>query len=172
MAIEIKLGDRLAKVELLAEDGTQVKIMVDNKEYDLDMQQVENGVYSVMYKGRSFNVELIDTDSPKKYSVNTFYHSYDAEIIDAETKYLQARKGGEMDDEQSTISSPMPGKVVKIQVGLGEEVKKGDTVIIISAMKMESEYKAGKDGTISEIFVNEEDTVDGNQPLVFIDDLD
>lgn len=172
MAIEIKLGDRLAKVELLAEDGTQVKIIVDNKEYDLDMQQVENGVYSVMYKGRSFNVELIETDSPKKYSVNTFYHSYDAEIIDAETKYLQARNAGNLETEASTITSPMPGKVVKIPVELGSEVKKGETVIIISAMKMESEYKAMKDGVIKEIFVHEEDTVDGNQPLVFIDDLD
>ena len=169
MAIEIKLGERLAKVELLAEDGNQIKIMVDSKEYDLDMHQVENGVYSVMYKGRSFNVELIETDSPKKYSVNTFYHSYDAEIIDAETKYLQARNSGNLEATESTISSPMPGKVVKIPVELGSEVKKGDTVIIVSAMKMESEYKAMKDGIVKEIFVHEDDIIDGNQPLVFID---
>jgi len=135
----------------------------------LDCNQVEKGIYSILFKGRSYNVELIETDTPKKYSVNTFYHSYDAEIIDAETKYLQARKGGDMDDEQSTIYSPMPGKVVKIEVDLGDEVKKGDTVIIISAMKMESEYKAGKDGTISEIFVTEEDTVKANQALIHID---
>ncbi len=169
MSLEIKLGDRTAKVELLAESGNQVKIMVDDNEYDLDCYQVEKGVYSILFKGRSYNVELIDTDSPKKYSVNTFYHSYDAEIIDAETKYLQARTGGDSEDEQSTIISPMPGKVVKIQVALGDEVKKGDTVIIISAMKMESEYKAGKDGTISEIFVNEEDTIKANQALIHIE---
>lgn len=169
MSLEIKLGDRTAKVELLAESGNQIKIMVDDNEYDLDCYQVEKGIYSILFKGRSYNVELIDTDSPKKYSVNTFYHSYDAEIIDAETKYLQARKGGDLEDEQSTICSPMPGKVVKIPVKLGEEVKKGDTVVIISAMKMESEYKAGKDGTISEIFVNEEDTIKANQALVHIE---
>ena len=169
MSLEIKLGDRTAKVELLAESGNQIKIMVDDNEYDLDCYQVEKGIYSILFKGRSYNVELIDTDSPKKYSVNTFYHSYDAEIIDAETKYLQARKGDELEDEQSTIISPMPGKVVKIQVAIGDEVKKGDTVIIISAMKMESEYKAGKDGIISEIFVNEEDTIKANQALVHIE---
>jgi biotin carboxyl carrier protein len=169
MALEIKLDDRIAKVELLAEDGNSVKIMVDNKEYDLDMQQVETGVYSVMYKGRSYNVELIENGTPKKYTVNTFYHSYEAEIIDAETKYQQARNAGNLETAESTITSPMPGKVVKIPVGLGDEVKKGDTVIIVSAMKMESEYKAMKDGLVKEIFVNEEDTIDGNQPLVFID---
>ncbi|WP_372753726.1 biotin/lipoyl-containing protein [Labilibaculum sp.] len=169
MAIEIKLGDRLAKVELLAKDKNQIKIMVDAKEYDLDMIQVENGIYSVMYKGRSYNVELIETSSPKKYSVNTFYHSYDAEIIDAESKYKQARNSGDMETTESTITSPMPGKIVKIPVKLGSKVKKGDTVIIVSAMKMESEYKAMKDGVIKEIFVHEDDTIDGNQPLVFID---
>jgi len=169
MALEIKLGDRIAKVELLTESGNKIKILVDDNEYDLDCHQVEKGIYSILYKGRSYNVELIATDSPKKYSVNTSYLSYEAEIIDAETKYLKARTSGNLEDEQSTISSPMPGKVVKIPVLLGEEVKKGDTVIIISAMKMESEYKAGKDGVISEIFVNEEDIITANQALVHIE---
>ena len=169
MTTEIKLGERLANVELLAEDGNKIKILVDSKEYDLDMLQVENGVYSVIYKERSFNVELIETDSPKKYSVNTFYHSYDAEIIDPETRYQQARNSSNLEMTESTITSPMPGKVVKIQVELGSEVKKGDTVIIVSAMKMESEYKAMKDGVVKEIFVHEEDIIDGNQPLVCID---
>ena len=169
MALEIKLDNRIAKVELLTEEKDKIKIKVDGRVYDLDMQQVENGVYSVMYKNRSFNVELIENGTPKKYTVNTFYHSYEAEIIDAEAKYLQARNANNMEAAESTISSPMPGKVVKIPVDLGEEVRKGDTVIIVSAMKMESEYKAMKDGVVKEIFVKEEDTIDGNQPLVFID---
>jgi biotin carboxyl carrier protein len=169
MALEIKLDNRIANVELLAENGNNVKIIVDDREYDLDMQQVEKGVYSVMYKGRSFNVELIENGSPKKYTVNTFYHSYEAEIIDAESKYLKSRNEGNLESAESTITSPMPGKVVKIPVKIGQEVLKGQTVIIVSAMKMESEYKAMKDGIVKEIFVKEEDTINGNQPLVFID---
>ncbi len=169
MALEIKLGERLAKVELLSEKENHIIILVDDNEYDIDMIQVEKGVYSILYKGRSYNVELIETDSPKKYAVNTHYLSYDAEIIDAETKYLQARNSGDSFEADSTILSPMPGKVVKIPVILGDKVKKGETVIIVAAMKMESEYKAMKDGVVSEIFVKEEDTIDGNQPLIKID---
>ncbi len=41
MSLEIKLGERIAKVELLAESGNQIKIMVDDNEYDLDCYQVE-----------------------------------------------------------------------------------------------------------------------------------
>jgi biotin carboxyl carrier protein len=171
MSVEIKLGERLALVELLSENDNQVMIKVDDKVYDIDIIEVEKGVYSVLYKGRSYNVELIETDSPKKYEVNTFYHSYAAEIIDADAKYQQARKSGDSFEADSTIISPMPGKVVKIPVQVGDVVKKGETVIIIAAMKMESEYKAMKDGVVAEIFVKENDTIDGNQALVKIDDI-
>jgi biotin carboxyl carrier protein len=70
---------------------------------------------------------------------------------------------------ENTISSPMPGKVVKIPVVEGEQVKKGDTVITISAMKMESEYKSPIDGKIVKIHVQEGSTVDANQILIEIE---
>ena len=63
----------------------------------------------------------------------------------------------------------MPGKVVKIPVNVGDKVKAGDVVIIISAMKMESEYKVKKDRIIREILVKEGDIVEGNQPLIIIE---
>lgn len=169
MAYEVKLGQRKAKVELLSQDGNSVKILVDHREYDLDLLQVEKGVYSILFKGRSYNVELIAAPSPKKYTVNTFYHSYNAEIIDAESRYLMERNAANIEAEQHTISSPMPGKVVDILTTLGSKVKKGDTLIVISAMKMESEYKAMKDGVIKEIYVKPDQTIDGHQPLIYIE---
>jgi biotin carboxyl carrier protein len=63
----------------------------------------------------------------------------------------------------------MPGKVVKIPVALGDKVKKGDTLIIISAMKMESEYKVKKDRKIVEVCVSEGDNIDSNQALVIVE---
>ena len=63
----------------------------------------------------------------------------------------------------------MPGKVVKIPVTIGDIVKKGDTVITISAMKMESEYKSPMDGEISKINVTEGSTVTAGQILIEIE---
>jgi biotin carboxyl carrier protein len=63
----------------------------------------------------------------------------------------------------------MPGKIVKILVKIGDKVKAGDTVVIVSAMKMESEYKVKNDRTIKDILVKEGDTIDGNQPLIIIE---
>ena len=54
-------------------------------------------------------------------------------------------------------------------VNEGDQVKEGETVIIISAMKMESEYKAPKDGIIKKIHVKNEETIDSNQVLIELD---
>lgn len=167
-ALEIQVADRIAKVELIGRKGSELKIKVDDKIYDADIIMVERGVYSILLDGRSYNVELIETSSSKHYHVNTLFYSFDAEVVDAETKYQKSRK--RIDDlEENTISSPMPGKVVKILVKPGDQVKAGETVVVVSAMKMESEYKVKKDRLIKEIKVEEGDTVSANQPLIIIE---
>ena len=168
MAIDIKIGDKVSSVNMLEKNGRFHKISIDNKVYDVDLLEVEKGVYSIIYKDKSFNVELSEGNNAKSFEVNTLYNSYDVDILDAEAKYINSRKSDELDDG-SVISSPMPGKVVKILVKVGDKLKAGDTVIIISAMKMESEYKVKKDRIVKAIKVKEGDTIDGNQPLIIIE---
>lgn len=169
MALEIRLDDRNTRVELVKRDKNFIDIRVDGKLYKLDIEMVEEGVYSILHHGKSYNVELIEAESKKKYIVNTLYRSFNLEIIDAETRYQLSRNKNQLGDDQSSISSPMPGKVVRIPVKVGDQVQAGDTVIIISAMKMESEYKTGKSGIIKEIHVSEGETVVGNQTLITIE---
>ena len=167
MSTEIKINDRTAQVEILSRDGNKVRISIDGKKYDADVVMVEKGVYSILLDNRSHNIELIRTGN-KNYLLNTYSKSYDIEIIDAETKYLKSRRRDDS-QEEAVISSPMPGKVVKILVKVGDQVKAGDTVVIVSAMKMESEYKVKKDRIIKDIKVKEGDTIKANQPLVIIE---
>lgn len=169
MSLEIRLDDRHSQVELVSRDKNRVKIKVDDKLHEVDIVMVEDGVYSLLLNGKSYIVRLMEGDTPKKYYVSTARRSFDLEIIDAETRYLMSRKGNDLEDEGNQISSPMPGKVVKIPVKTGDKVDVGQTVIIISAMKMESEYKTGKAGVIKEILVKEGDTIEGNQALITIE---
>ena len=168
MSLEIKINDRTANVKLLKHESNIYEIEVDGKVYKIDALMVEKGVYSIIHNNISHNVELIEKNDHRHFNVNTYYHSYDMEIIDAEARYKMNRSADELDDIRK-IASPMPGKVVKIPVKIGDEVKAGDTVIIVSAMKMESEYKVQKDRIIKEILVKEGDTVDGNQTLVVVE---
>ena len=169
MSLEIRLKERLSTVELVSKDKNRLKIKVDDKLYDLDIIQVGEGRYSILLDGQSLNVAIIEKDNPKQYNVNALDNSYDIEIIDAETRYLMSRKGNDMEDADNTIASPMPGKIVKILVKAGQKVKTGQTVVIVSAMKMESEYKSGKDGVVKEVHVNEGDTIEGSQPLITLE---
>lgn len=167
--MEIKMNNRTAVVELVSREGNFAKILVDGREYDIDIVEVEQDVYSVLLNGLSFNVELIPGDNHKTFTVNTYKFSYDAEIIDAEAKYQKNRLKGMSLDDANTIVAPMPGKVVKVLAKIGDTVEQGDTVIILSAMKMESEFKAKTSGIIKELRVQEGDTVDGKQVLVVIE---
>jgi biotin carboxyl carrier protein len=169
MSYEVKMGDRVANVEMLSRDGSKIQILVDDKKYKVDLEMVEPGVYSILCDNISYNVEMANTDSSKKYHVTTFFRSYNAEIIDSESKYLKSRSK-EFDEEGRTaISTPMPGKVVKIPVKVGDKVAEGETVIIVEAMKMQSEYKVKKDRVIIDILVREGDTINANQPLIIVE---
>lgn len=169
MSLEVRLDNRTVQVELVNKDNHSIEILVDGKLYKLDILMVEEGVYSILYNGKSYSVEILEGEHRKKSRVSTLYHSFNLEIIDEEARYLMNRNQNLLADEESVISSPMPGKVVKIPVQAGDKVKIGDTVIIVSAMKMESEYKAGKSGIIKDIHVGEGDTIEGHQPLITIE---
>jgi biotin carboxyl carrier protein len=169
MAVEIKVGDRVAWVNLLSQNENLLEIDVDGKIYKVDLMHTADGTFSILEGGHSYNIELVPRPDAKKYTAYTLYQSYDIEVIDAEARYLLNRNGNGFNSDENTIFSPMPGKVVKVLVNEGDKVKEGETVIIISAMKMESEYKAPKDGTIKKINVKSEDTIEGNQVLIELD---
>jgi len=168
MSLEIKTKNRTAKVEVLEQNGSVYKVKIDDKVYEFDVEKVEEGVYSVLYENRSINMEMIEGDAPNKYNVNTSSDHYEIEVIDATRRY-RSDALGDMESSDKFISSPMPGKVVKLLVSEGDKVEQGQTVIIISAMKMESEYKSPFDGVVKNIFVSEGDATEGGANLVEIE---
>jgi pyruvate carboxylase subunit B len=69
----------------------------------------------------------------------------------------------------ASVQSPMPGKVVKVLVAVGDEVKAGQGVVVVEAMKMENELKAPKDGKVKAISVKEGQPVEAGQTLATLD---
>jgi len=169
MALDIRIGDRDAHVRLIKKEGTKATIQIDEKIYEVDIVMVEEGVYSIINEGKSYNIEMIQGNGPKNYFVNTYYSSHELDIIDAQSRYQQNRNKDGLHSGDKIISTPMPGKVVRIPVNEGDIVEKGATLIIISAMKMESEYKSPADGIVKKIYVTEGETINGHQPLIEIE---
>ena len=166
MSVEIKLKNRLARVELLERNDNLMKVKVDDVVYHVDLMHTTGGTFSIIEGGRSHNIELIPGQDPRKYTAYTYYETYDVEVIDAEARYLLNRGSGLLLTSEKMIQSPMPGKVVSVLVREGDPIKKGETAIILSAMKMESEYRSPLEGKVKKIHVREGDIVEGNQILI------
>ncbi|MCX6271550.1 MAG: biotin/lipoyl-binding protein [Bacteroidetes bacterium] len=163
--MDIKIDKRVARVEFLEQNGDLMKIRVDKKIYEVDVVMVEDMVYSLLFEGLSYNIEMIQGAKPYKYSVNTLYNSYQVEVLDQANK-LKLGKTLDYHGDADHIITPMPAKIVKILVKEGETVKKGQVLIIVSAMKMEIEHKSPKDCKIKKIKVKEEETVNVNDVLI------
>ncbi|WP_455497330.1 biotin/lipoyl-containing protein [Coprobacter sp.] len=166
--MEIHIGNRIAEIELLSKEGNKVQLSIDGKPYDVDIVMAENGICSILHNGKSYNAEIIRSESGKNYKVNTHFSSYSIDIIDTQTKYLSTRKKEE-EKQDDKIVSPMPGKIIKIMVNEGDKVNAGDTVLVIEAMKMQSNFKVNSDCIIKEILVKEGDSVNNDQILIRLD---
>lgn len=66
------------------------------------------------------------------------------------------------------ISSPMPGNILRVEVSVGQQVKEGDVLMILEAMKMENEIVATKSGAVAQILAPKGTTVDTGTPLAVI----
>ncbi len=166
MAIEIKVGDRIAWVDLRGQEGNLLEIEVDGKILKVDVMHTADGTFSILEGGHSYNIELVPRSQPKKYTAYTLYQEFEVEIIDAEARYLLDRGTNIFASAGKSISSPMPGKAVRVFVNEGDIVKEGETAVTISAMKMESEYKIPMDGKVKKVNVKDGDTIEGNQILI------
>ena len=151
--MEIHIGNRVAEVELVSKEDNKVVLTIDGKPFEADVVMAENGTCNILMDGRSSNAQLIRRDNGKSYKVNTHYSSFNVEIVDSQAKYLRMRK------------------VVKIPVVVGQEMKAGDTVIVIEAMKMQSNYKVTSDCRIKEILVQEGDSITGEQTLITLEPI-
>jgi len=70
---------------------------------------------------------------------------------------------------QGSLSAPMPGKVIALNVKKGSKVKAGDVLVILEAMKMEHSIKAAEDGVVSKILISKNDQVENGAPLMIVD---
>ncbi len=168
--MEIQVGNKTIEVTLLSKEGNLVKIDIDGKVYDVDVAILENGVCSLIHNGNSYNAEFVKSNGGKHYGVNLNYSNYQIDMLDSQAKYMRLRRGGSQSGNQGdTVTAPMPCKIVKVLVKPGDELKDGDTLLVMEAMKMQSYVTVSADCVVKEVLVNEGDSVAAEQTLVKLD---
>ena len=124
-------------------------------------------IRTVIIDGEEFSVE-IETDGDK-YLATIDGQTFSFSIPDAKNNAPRKRGSGGKRKRSGTVSASMPGKVVTVEVQVGDKVQEGQTILILEAMKMETEVNAPKSGSVSRVFVNEGDTVEVGDLLFAID---
>lgn len=134
----------------------------------LDIQKVSSTAFHVLKDSRSYKAELEEKDFLKKtYSVRINSNIYRVKISNEldlliEDMGLSLASANVIND----IKAPMPGLILDVQVEEGQEVKAGEYLLVLEAMKMENTLTAPRDGVVKSIGVKKGQTVEKNQLLI------
>ncbi|MGB3399551.1 MAG: biotin/lipoyl-containing protein [Candidatus Deferrimicrobiaceae bacterium] len=160
------IGNR--EVKITVEEAGVARYMVrgDEKEYLVDAHQVQDSVWSILYGTDSFEVDVQRKGDDYEVLIGGDCHKFT--LMNEQLKVL-SRAGGKAAAGKALVTSPMPGKVVKLLVNEGEEVKKDQGVIVVEAMKMENELKSAVAGKVKEIFVKEGEVVELGAKLLLVE---
>ena len=141
----VRVGNRLVEVNFETVSGQPVySLIVDGKSYESYVYSGDED-WQVLLRGRQFQVKVED---------------------EREKRLKAAAGGGVADGGEFHLKAPMPGLVVAIPVAEGQEVKKGQVLVILESMKMQNELKCPRDGTISHIKVKAGESVEQKQILL------
>ena len=122
------------------------KVIVDGQEFDVEVE-VENGKWLATVEGRTFEIEIPDSGPVVK----------------------KRRAAGGKKKKSGTVSANIPGKIVTIEVEVGQEVTEGQVILILEAMKMQNEIQAPVNGKVVSVNCEESQSIEANVPLVVIE---
>ncbi|MDY0344073.1 MAG: acetyl-CoA carboxylase biotin carboxylase subunit [Lentimicrobium sp.] len=142
--IKFELSDSSGEA-MLSTDGLQSRLCLNGVSHVVYVGQDAQGGFPVTYKGFEFEVGRPDMAGPENV---TFSES------------------AILNNDSGNIVSPMPGKVLKVNVAEGEAVTKGQVLMVVEAMKMENNILSSKDAVVEKLLVKEGDMVDGSQKLM------
>jgi len=137
----------------------------------VDLVKKSSTEFNLIKDHRSVNAKLIEADNDaKKMTIEVDGENFDIEIKDELDQMLDKMGFGAVANKQiKEIKAPMPGLVLEIAVTEGQEVKEGDKLLILVAMKMENSILIHTSATIKRIAVTAGQAVDKGQLLVELD---
>lgn len=155
--------------DITVDNDRAFKIAIDERDglYNLEIDGQSTTVDMTSIKGRSHLSLLIDNRSYEAiigrdgefYRVVVCGEEFQVLVEDEEIKKFIGTREPSEDELDISIHAPMPGIVVSIGVSRGDEVKKGDCLLVLEAMKMRNEIKSSRDGVIEDILVQTGHTV-------------
>ncbi len=140
----------------------EYKYTINGTKYEVQIGDIEENIATVTVNGEEYKVEMEKEAEPEKKKVVV------KPAAAQQTTSNDAPAKGNV-NTANALKAPLPGVVTEIKVAVGDEVKEGDTVVVLEAMKMANNLDAEKSGKITAILVNVGDSVMEDTPLVVIE---
>lgn len=160
---QAKIKDRT--LEVINEDGN---INIDGDGFTWDISETSDNKFHIIKDNQAYNAEILSINKDEKL-VTLKLNGKKLEVKLKDKLDLLLEKLG-MDNlaaaQVNDVKAPMPGLIFEISIKEGDEVKKGDPIMILEAMKMENVLKSPGDGIVKTIKVKKGDSVEKNQVLV------
>jgi len=161
MEYDFRVGENVHTIAA-EKKGERWLVAVDGRAMDLDVVAAEPNTYSLLTDAARASRVVVVRDGPTRYV------ALDGHVVTLEEPAAEGYRPADEEDVVAgvqTIRAPMPGKVVKVAVAAGAAVTKGQTVVVVEAMKMEHPLAAAGAGTVQKIMCAEGQNVDASQPL-------
>src|SRR5687768_9765769 len=146
----------------ISSNGEIFTLMMDDKTIQAEVLHSESGKLDLLIDGKRVTAYISSDNAKRWVTINgqTF-------VL---TKSSGTRKGGHTHHAAGELTAPMPGQVRVVNVNEGDIVTKGQTLLVLEAMKMEIHVHAPRDGVVKKLFVRQGQTVEREQILIEIVD--
>jgi biotin carboxyl carrier protein len=127
------------------------KFKIDGKAYEVSVEEKETNKVEVQLNGKTISVEMEGEETPvKRTVVPKKALAAPASGVEKTVAQPASKPAGGL----NSIKAPIPGVIFKIEVSVGQEVKRGAVLLVMESMKMENNILANRDGVIKAIHVN------------------
>ena len=156
------VGDKVLEIEINAKD----QVTVDGQTLSIDFCSVaEQPVYSLIVNGESYEAYVQPTDDGLRVLLQGQLHVVQVED-ERQRRLRESSVGPAARSGELNVNAPMAGLIVAVPVEEGQQVTKGQDLVILESMKMQNELKAPRDGTVTRVRVHAGESVRQNQVLV------
>jgi acetyl-CoA carboxylase biotin carboxylase subunit len=173
-------------------DRLELKLKMDDRDYEVVVYPARSGLSEVVIGDRSYIVELPHLSENRItvkanegiFTADISHDNYGNAFVSCNGHIFNIHRDDLLIKEdvytgidspngegQNSIFTPMPGKVIKVNVKNGGQVKKGEVMMIVEAMKMENSIAAPRDAKIEKVNVKKGQMVDGSRPLVVFEEV-
>ncbi|HEY8459114.1 MAG TPA: biotin/lipoyl-containing protein [Blastocatellia bacterium] len=165
MKIELEIDGQMIEAEFTSSGGV-AQLSFGGVTREAQVSEPEPGLFTVIINDRVYRCVLEESPAGVEVIVN----GKRIPVAARDKKHLRGHAGsGAGASGQVKLSSPMPGKVVRVLLKAGDEVAANQGVLVVEAMKMQNEVQSPKAGKIAEIKVSEGQTVNAGETLAVIE---